>query len=127
MDSKEFADIRQKLRKTQKQLAQLLGTSVKAVHSYEQSWRSIPPAVERQMIFLIAIIQNDKKKRKQCWRIKNCPPETREKCPAWEFKAGDLCWFINGTICEGVALKDWHEKMNICRSCEVLSSILELK
>jgi DNA-binding XRE family transcriptional regulator len=35
MDSKEFSYIRQKLNKTQKQMAQLLGTSAKAVHSYE--------------------------------------------------------------------------------------------
>lgn len=125
MDSREFSVIRKELKKTQKQLAQLLGTSVKAVHSYEQSWRSIPPAVERHMLFLFAKIQDDMKGRKQCWRVKNCPPDTRRKCPAWEFKAGDLCWFINGAICKGGVHKDWHDKMKVCRSCEVLSSILD--
>lgn len=51
MDRKEFCHIRQKLNKTQKQMAQLLGTSVKAVHSYEQGWRKVPAYVERQIFF----------------------------------------------------------------------------
>ena len=51
MDSKEFCYIRKKLNKTQKQMAQLLGTSVKAVHSYEQGWRKVPAYVERQIFF----------------------------------------------------------------------------
>ena len=45
MDSKEFSYIRQKLNKTQKQMAQLLGTSIKAVTSYEQGWRTVPAYV----------------------------------------------------------------------------------
>ena len=56
MDSAEFKHFRKKLKKTQRQMAQLLGTSIKAVHSYEQDWRSIPPHVERQMFFLISKI-----------------------------------------------------------------------
>ena len=49
MDSNEFKSFRKKLNKTQKQMSQLLGTSLKAIHSYEQGWRTIPPAVERQL------------------------------------------------------------------------------
>ena len=47
MNSKEFIYFRKKLNKTQKQMAQLLGTSLKAIHSYEQGWRSVPPSAER--------------------------------------------------------------------------------
>ena len=36
MDNKEFKKLRGKLKKTQEQIAQLLGVSIKAVHSYEQ-------------------------------------------------------------------------------------------
>jgi DNA-binding XRE family transcriptional regulator len=36
MDNKEFKNIRKTLNKTQQQMAQLLGVSIKAVHSYEQ-------------------------------------------------------------------------------------------
>ena len=42
MDRKEFTYFRKRLNKTQKQLAELLGASLKAVHSYEQGWRAVP-------------------------------------------------------------------------------------
>ena len=124
MESKEFTNIRKKLNKTQKQMAELLGTSMKAVHSYEQGWRSIPGHVERQAFFLISRSRGSDKGRKPCWTIMKCPPERKKQCPAWEFRSGKLCWFINGTICEGSVQKNWREKMNICRSCKVLTDLL---
>jgi hypothetical protein len=105
-------------------MAHLLGTSVKAIHSYEQGWRNIPVYVERQMLFLISRISENNKDRESCWVIKKCPPEIKKQCPAWEFQAGKLCWFINGTICCGDACKDWKEKMKCCKSCEVFTSFL---
>ena len=39
MNRSEFNRVRKKLDKTQKQMAQLLGVSLKAVHSYEQGGR----------------------------------------------------------------------------------------
>jgi len=124
MDSKEFKKLRKKIDKTQKQMAQLLGVSVKAVHSYEQGWRNISPHVERQMFFLLSRVKGNQKDRMPCWVIKKCPPETKEQCPAWEFQAGDLCWFIGGTICKGTVHKNWEKKMKLCRSCEVLKPLL---
>jgi len=59
MDDKEFARFRKKLGKTQKQIAQLLGVSIKAVHSYEQGWRNIPAHAETQMLFLISKKRGD--------------------------------------------------------------------
>ena len=126
MDSKEFIHLRKSLNKTQKQMAQLLGTSIKAIHSYEQAWRSVPAYVERQMYFLVSRMDKNCKDRKPCWLIKKCSPEQRRQCPAWEFKAGNLCWFINGTVCEGSAQKSWKEKIEICRSCEVFPTCLKL-
>jgi len=124
MESVEFKAFRSKLGKTQAQMAQLLGVSLKAVHSYEQGWRSVPAAVERQMYFL-AVKKNTKKGRlKACWQIKKCSPEQKNKCPAWEFGAGELCWFINGTICDGTAQKNWKEKMKICKTCEVFGPLI---
>ena len=123
MDSKEFSYFRKKLDKTQKQMAQLLGTSVKSIQGYEQGWRKVPVHVERQIFFLVTR-RRGSKTLKACWVIKKCAPEVRKKCPAWEFRAGTLCWFINGTICEGTVQKDWRKKMQICRACEVLSGVL---
>ena len=51
MDDKEFLRARKILEKTQKELAELLGSSIKAVHSYEQGWRTVPAHVERQIFF----------------------------------------------------------------------------
>ncbi len=124
VDSKEFSFFRSKLNKTQKQMAQLLGTSLKAVHSYEQGWRQVPTHVERQMFFLRSRIRNKENRQKDCWTIKKCPPKLKKICPAWEFKAGKLCWFVNGTICSGTPQKNWKEKMKICRSCEVLTAMI---
>ena len=123
MNNKEFAVIRRELDKTQQKLADILGISIKAIHSYEQGWRTIPPAVERQMYFLVSRINSKGKSSKPCWKIKSCTPERKKQCPAWEFKSGNLCWFINGTICDGNIHKNWNDKMKICRSCEVFNDI----
>ena len=124
MQKSEFKIFRKKLNKTQKQMAVLLGTSLKAIHSYEQGWRNVPGHVERQVYFLISRIAKKSKAAKACWVVKKCSREQKRSCPAWEFSSGDLCWFINGTVCEGTVQKDWKEKMKICRSCEVFNSIL---
>ncbi|MEW5912564.1 MAG: two-CW domain-containing protein [Thermodesulfobacteriota bacterium] len=124
MDSQEFAQIRAELDKTQNEMAQLLGTSLKAVHSYEQGWRRVPGHVERQMLFLLACKHKQEGRLAPCWKVRHCPPETRQRCPAWEFQVGDLCWFVSGTICEGVVHRDWQEKMQVCRQCEVLRPLL---
>jgi DNA-binding XRE family transcriptional regulator len=121
MDACEFTEIRKKLNKTQKEMAQLLGVSVKAVHSYEQGWRSIPDHVARQIYFLISKRGDD---GKECWTVLDCPDERKEKCPAFEFKAGKLCWFINGTLCSGKVHKTWEEKMKVCKQCNVLQDNL---
>ena len=124
MESEEFFRFRKKLDKTQKQIAELLGTSIKAIHSYEQGWRRIPGHVERQLLFLISSKNGSARGLKPCWVIKKCPRESKNKCPAWEFRIGKLCWFINGTICEGAAQKNWHEKMKICRACDVFFALI---
>ena len=123
MDSEEFKRVRKKLGKTQRKMSQLLGVSLKAVHSYEQGWRSVPAHVERQLFFLISRLKKNIHNQIPCWDRKKCPPEKKKQCPAWEFQAGDLCWFISGTICDGNVHRTWKEKMKLCRSCEILKSI----
>ena len=126
MDSKEFKYWRSKLKKTQKEMALLLGTSLKAVRSYEQGWRKIPIHAERQLYLLVSLKIAADKKQEPCWVLKNCPTDCKEKCPAWEFQSGTLCWFINGTICEGKVQKNWKDKMTICRSCDVWDSLRKI-
>lgn len=123
MEKQHFKTIRSKLEKTQKELAQLLGVSIKAVHSYEQGWRRIPHHVERQLLFLLARKgSGNGKALNKCWDIMNCPDTVQENCPASEFNSGDLCWFINGTKCNGNTSDSWEEKMESCRKCKVFKS-----
>lgn len=123
MKKEEFRCCRTELGKTQRQMAQLLGTSLKAIHSYEQGWRAVPLHVERQLYFLISRLRSRGERQRACWTIKKCPAEQKKQCPAWEFRAGTLCWFINGTICDGKVQKSWEEKMSLCRNCEVLPAL----
>ena len=124
MEKEEFIEARTKLNKTQKEMAQLLGVSVKAIYSYEQGWRSVPTHAERQVFFLLSRIRGGRKLAKPCWVIKKCTIKRRKQCPAYEYNAGRFCWLVNGTICECKAQKTWKEKMKICRECEVMSDLL---
>ncbi len=122
MNKIEFQACREKLQKTQKQLSDLLGVSLKAVQSFEQGWRKVPVHIERQLLFLLTFQREKRKTIRPCWDIRACAPETRLDCPAWEFKAGNLCWFINGTMCHGKPETSWSSKMKVCRTCEVFRS-----
>jgi len=124
MNRKEFSLIRCHLEKTQKQMAQLLGVSIKAIQSFEQGWRKIPIHTERQLLLLAALKHSPTHRGRPCWSVKRCPMKTRQDCPAWEFGAGHLCWCINGTICQGKAQSSWRKKMEICKKCDVFQSRL---
>ena len=126
MNTVEFHRVRQHLAKTQNQMAQLLGISLKAIQSFEQGWRNIPVHTERQVLFLLALKSLRSKRNKPCWVIRKCPMEIKRDCPAREFQAGHLCWFINGTICEGEVRDSWQKKMKICRQCEAFHFMLPL-
>lgn len=124
MNSIEFKETRAVLGKTQKQMAQLLGTSIKAVHSYEQGWRKIPHHVERQLLFILTKLnRKGVNPTGNCWDINKCPDDRRSNCPAWEFYSGDMCWFINGTICNGQVQSNWQQKIEVCKCCKVFDNL----
>jgi DNA-binding transcriptional regulator YiaG len=125
MDRNEFAAIRRYLGKTQSQMAQLLGTSLKAMQSFEQGWRKVPVHIERQLLFIASRkLSASEGKKQRCWTARSCPKETRANCPAWEFQLGHLCWFINGTVCHGEVQESWQKKMKTCRKCDVFNSMV---
>ncbi len=122
MDKADFSFIRKALNKTQKQISELLGVSLKSVHSYEQGWRSIPVHIERQLYFFLTKQSGKNRLSEPCWERKSCTD--KEECPAYEFQSGDLCWFFCGTRCNcGVDL-NCKEKMAACRDCEVLLELM---
>lgn len=123
MDKDLFAKARATLGKTQKELAELLGISLKAVQSYEQGWRTVPLHIQKQLFFLVVNQRSESpKKRTCCWSARKCI--NKQECPAWEFQAGHMCWFVNGTLCTYDAEQNGREKMDICREYPVLTSLL---
>jgi DNA-binding XRE family transcriptional regulator len=67
MKKQQFVEIRRHLKKTQNQMAQILGVSAKAVQSFEQGWRNIPVHVERQILLLLALKSRAARKGTPCW------------------------------------------------------------
>lgn len=122
MEKEDFKKSRKKLGKTQKQLASLLGMSLKTIHSYEQGWRTIPTHIERQIYFLLIHQRGRNKSLTPCWEKKQCA--IREQCPAYEFQSGHLCWFLCGTLCDCAQDTTSKNKLKICKSCEIFSSLL---
>ncbi len=119
MEKTEFAEARHYLGRTQTQLAQLLCVSPKAIQSFEQGWRHIPPGIERQLLFLEYLESAPARKTPACWEMQHCPLKWRKKCMAWELEVGNICWFVNGTFCRGEYQGDWAGKMILCRQCGV--------
>lgn len=125
MQNTEFKNFRKSLGKTQEEMARLLGISVKAVRSYEQGWRAIPAHAERQMLLLAAKKAEVLNPAEPCWEINRCGDTHKAHCPAWEFQTGTLCWFINGTVCDGTVYKDWREKIEVCKQCKAFPQVLK--
>ena len=123
MDKKEFSQIRNVLSKTQSQLSSLLSVSPKAIQSFEQGWRNIPPYIEREMLLLLSLKTSVDRNIRPCWEIKNCPDGWRNKCITWEFQVRHFCWFLNGTYCQGKINNEWIGKIKLCKQCEVYQSM----
>jgi hypothetical protein len=123
MDKVEFRNFRKKIGKTQKQLSGLLGMSLKTIHSYEQGWRTIPSHIERKLYFLHVHKRGRKMNTTPCWEQKEC--SCKEQCPAWEFQSGNLCWYLCDTLCECSMNTAGKSKLDICKSCDILSSLIE--
>ncbi|MGD8367264.1 MAG: helix-turn-helix transcriptional regulator [Desulfobacterales bacterium] len=119
MDAKELSKIRVYLGKTQREVAALLGTSIKAVQSFEQGWRKVPPHVERQMLLLLFLAAARSSDGKSCWQRRKCTGAMKNQCPAFQYQEGRLCWLVNGTYCRGKDAGGWPEKITQCRSCRV--------
>lgn len=100
MDNLIFGRLRRVLGKSQKALSEMLGISLKAVQSYEQGWRNIPPAVERMLYYIAFKLECRRlKDLSPCWKVRSCPKEIKKECTAWKIRDGFYCWFITGRLC----------------------------
>jgi DNA-binding transcriptional regulator YiaG len=124
MSGAEFARLRASLGKSQRELAGLLGVSLKAVESYEQGWRNVPAHIERILYFLLfKLNESEIEAEASCWDSMNCPAEKREKCVAYVAKEGRFCWFFTGRLCATAKSGDADDRG--CYSCSVFSRMLE--
>jgi DNA-binding transcriptional regulator YiaG len=131
MSGGEFSRIRAALGKSQKELAELLGLSQKAVESYEQGWRRVPAHVERVLYFLLFKLNEDEIEAEDpCWRAKACPDEQRANCVAYVAKEGSYCWFFTGRLCASAspvgadATAGSGEAGGGCYTCAVFTRML---
>ncbi|MCP5103606.1 MAG: helix-turn-helix transcriptional regulator [bacterium] len=126
MGKHEFRKIRKKMNKTQKEMAGLLGVSKKAVESYEQGLRNIPPNVERIVYYLLFKLNMDKLGDVTfCWDKKDCPTDIREHCIGWIAKEGVFCWFITGKVCIGEKARADDKTIENCFQCSFFKENLE--
>lgn len=118
--------LRQALGVSQSQAARLLGISTKAIQSYEQGVRAVPPYVQRAAALLLFT-----RWRKQngtpapCWEVSECRPSVRCACPAFLQQAGDLCWMLTGTVCRGEKKTSPATKLAQCQKCPVMKKWLK--
>lgn len=122
MDRAGFARARVLLGKSQRDLARLLGISIKAVESYEQGWRKIPSNVERMLYFLLFKL-NEKSfaHERPCWSTKSCSDASRKECVAFVTGEGHYCWFFTGGLCSAAKASGVGERY--CYTCKVFLRI----
>ncbi len=127
MKKDEFAAIRQELGLTQKELGNFLLVSTRAIQSYEQGWRAIPPDVERNLLFLLMQHRHGIRKTREfcCDTIKKCSEEQKKHCAAYREFPHNVCWYLTGTKCEGKDDISWEEKILRCRECEVFLNLFK--
>jgi hypothetical protein len=105
-------------------MAEMLGTSTRAIQSYEQGWRTVPTAVHKLALLLLAGRQGRiGGAGAPCWEQADCADEAREQCPAFCADNGDLCWFLTGNRIRGAQLSSWQAKMDECMDCPVMAGV----
>ncbi len=75
------------------------------------------------------IKQNHEEIEMNCWEFKKCGKEKGGACsikdgicPAYVKEAGEACWLIAGTLCDGVPAKNFIQKRNHCMQCDFFKS-----
>ncbi len=138
MAGMEFSRLRRLLGKSQKELAEILGISRKAVESYEQGWRKVPVNTERMLYFLLFKLKEPLLAGQgTCWEIRACPDSARRTCMTWLVREGHYCWFFTGRLCAArkpeiqgsepnEPAADSGNDLAFCRSCRVFRELVEL-
>lgn len=118
--------LRTVLAMSQKQMAAVLGISIRAVQSYEQGWRQMPPATQKLVSLLLFLHwRRDHKAGAPCWTVNQCESAVRDTCFAHQCRARDCCWIVTGNCHRGQDMKSWSAKLDKCTRCKVMGQWLE--
>ena len=125
MEAEQLARIRHYLGRSQRDFARLLGISPRTIQSFEQGLRHIPAHIERQALIYLSLKKiSSEDPGIPCWEQNDCKPEWRKNCFAYELRARNFCWAINGTYCHGQYQYTWDQKMDMCRHCPVFNQMM---
>jgi len=116
-------NIRKQVGKTQAELADCLGVSIKAIQSYEQGWRKVPVRVMIQLLVLLGLYRKHGLDEVPCWELTGCPKETRNRCPSYTIGGGQFCWFIAAKMCRMDTVDD--PEILPCMQCPVVLRLLK--
>ncbi len=117
--------IRTELGLSQARFAALLGVSPRTVQSSEQGWRQPSDGLEKAALLLLMAHRNGRQLSSHvCWQATDCEGERRDECIAYRSGQGHLCWFLTGTLCQGMRLQTWQQKLQLCRECEFFDRLL---
>ncbi|MEW5761726.1 MAG: methyl-accepting chemotaxis protein [Bacillota bacterium] len=64
--------------------------------------------------------------KKNCWELKDCPEEQKQKCPAFMENLGRRCWRVPGTWCGGQKQGNILQKLATCHTCDAYYRINSL-
>lgn len=118
----DLKSIRDALDMSQGKFAELMNISIRAVQSYEQGWRTVPAHVQCKAAMMVYLgWRKDQVKVEPCWDICGCEEEKKATCNAFLMNAGDLCWLMTDSCCQGKKLKTWQAKINRCGKCPAMT------
>jgi len=119
--------VRKRFGVTQAGLAAAMGTSTKAIQSYEQGWRNVPTRALIQLLVLLAIHRRREVDKVPCWEVRKCSPEQRQNCVSHTIGDGQLCWFLTGGgggCCVPPGQTDADDALLPCMGCAVIRRLL---
>lgn len=120
MEAAVFSRLRAAAGLSRKELAAMLGASAKAVESYEQGWRRVPPPVERMVYYVVFKLRGGAAAR-PCWEARSCAEADKAACPAFRARDGAYCWFLTGRLC--AAARAAADPDSYCFGCPVFAGL----
>ncbi len=121
----DIKNIREELDLSQSGFADLLSVSPRTIQSCEQQWRKPGASLEKSALLLLMAHRNGTSFGKNaCWKHTGCEPEKRKECMTYRSRQGHLCWLMSGTLCRGLRLVSWSDKLVFCLECDYFHKLL---